>query len=61
MGHKKPAPSHAETTPGFRVRLPRPMLERLDSHVDRSSGETRSVVVRRALKAFLDYLERQST
>lgn len=44
-------------TPGVRVRLPRPMLARLEAHVDRANGETRSDVMRRAIKAWLDAQE----
>lgn len=45
-------------TPGFRVRMPRKMLEKLDAHVDREHGETRSDVVRRAIKEYLEHVER---
>lgn len=41
-------------TPGIRVVLPRGMLARLDALVDRENGETRSIVIRRALKEHIE-------
>jgi len=34
--------------------LPEPMLARLDARVDRENGETRSDVIRRALKEYME-------
>lgn len=54
MGHAKTTTRRDGNTPGIRVRLPEPMLARLDALVDRDNGETRSDVIRRALKEHME-------
>lgn len=55
--HGAPPPGNELHNAGIRVVLPRGMLQRLDAIVDRANGETRSAVIRRALK---EHLERHS-
>ena len=54
MSHTRTEKGSKQHTPGFRVCLPGPMLARLDALIDRANGETRSIVVRRALKEYME-------
>lgn len=52
--HAAPPPGNETHHAGIRVALPRGMLARLDAIIDRENGETRSIVIRRALKEHLE-------
>ena len=54
MGHRKTSTRPSNGSPGIRVILTPPLLARLDALVDREVGETRSDVIRRALKEHME-------